>query len=78
MAKDPICGMEVSESQAAASLEFKGQKFFFCALSCYEAFKKAPGKYLGPSKKQGWMGRFLNKLAQASADTYGDKPPKCH
>jgi len=77
MAKDPICGMAVSESHAAASLEYEGQKFYFCAASCYEAFKKDPERYLVP-EKQGWWGRFLNKLARASQETYGNKPPKCH
>jgi len=78
MAKDPICGMEVSESRSAASLLYKGQKFYFCAFPCYEAFKKDPERYLGPSKKQGWWGRFLNRLAKVSEETYGNKPPKCH
>lgn len=78
MAKDPICGMQVSEPQAAASMEYKGRKFFFCALPCYETFKKAPEKYLAPPKKQGLVGRFLNKLARASQETYGNKPPTCH
>ncbi len=78
MAKDPICGMEVTETQAASSLEYKGRKFLFCAPACYETFKKDPEKFLAPSKKRGWMGRFLNRLAQASTDTYGEKPPKCH
>jgi YHS domain-containing protein len=77
MAKDPICGMDVSESHPAASLEYKGQKFYFCAVSCYEAFEKDPERYLG-AEKGGWLGRFLNKLARASQETYGDKPPKCH
>ncbi len=77
MARDPVCGMEVDESQAPASLEYKGRRFYFCALSCYEAFEKDPESYLVP-EKQGWWGRFLNKLAKASQETYGNKPPKCH
>lgn len=77
MAKDPICGMEVCEPHAAASLEYRGQKFYFCAASCYEAFKKNPDNYF-PCKKGGWWNRFLNRLAQANRETYGDKAPKCH
>ncbi|NIS71298.1 MAG: YHS domain-containing protein, partial [Proteobacteria bacterium] len=38
MARDPICGMEVSESHAPASLNYKGQNFYFCGPSCYDAF----------------------------------------
>jgi YHS domain-containing protein len=78
MAKDPICGMEVTEARSAANLLYKGQRLFFCDLSCYEAFKKDPERYLAPPKKQGWLGRFLNRLAKASEDTYGNKPPTCH
>ena len=78
MAKDPICGMEVSEARSAASLLYKGRRFYFCAVPCYEAFKKAPERYLDTSRKQGWVGRFLNRLAKASSDTYGNRPPKCH
>jgi YHS domain-containing protein len=77
MAKDPICGMEVSGSEAAASLEYKGKRFHFCSLSCYDAFKKDPERYL-ISEKQGWWGRFLNRLAKANQETYGGKAPKCH
>ena len=77
MARDPVCGMELSESQAPASLEYKGRRFYFCALSCYETFEKNPESYLVP-EKQGWWGRFLNKLAKANQETYGNKPPKCH
>ncbi len=77
MARDPICGMEVSESQAAASLEYNGQRFYFCALSCYDAFEKDPERYAIPEKR-GWWGRLLNRLAKASRETYGGKAPKCH
>jgi Cu+-exporting ATPase len=77
MARDPICGMEVDESHAAASLEYKGKSFYFCSLSCYDAFDKDPKRYL-ISEKQGWMGRLFNKLAKASQEAYGNKPPKCH
>ena len=77
MARDPVCGMEVKESSAAAALEYKGQKFYFCAVSCYEAFEKDPERYLG-AEKRGWWARFLNRLAQANRETYGDKAPKCH
>ncbi len=77
MTKDPICGMEVSESRAVASLEYKGQRFSFCAMSCYEAFMNDPEKYLTP-KKQGWLDRFINRLAKASQEAYGNRPPKCH
>ena len=34
MAKDPVCGMQVSEQPAKATAEHKGQKFYFCSTDC--------------------------------------------
>ena len=46
MAKDPVCGMTVDESKAAATYEYKGKTYYFCAPSCKVAFEKDPEKYL--------------------------------
>jgi YHS domain-containing protein len=47
MAKDPVCGMKVEESKAAATSDYKGQTYFFCAKGCKAAFDKEPEKYVG-------------------------------
>lgn len=47
MAKDPVCGMDVDERNPAAVSEYQGQKYFFCAPGCKEAFDADPEKYLG-------------------------------
>lgn len=46
MAKDPVCGMEVDEAKAAASTEYKGQTYYFCAAACKERFEKEPESFL--------------------------------
>ncbi len=46
MAKDPVCGMDVDEEKAAATADYKGQTYYFCAAACKRAFEKSPGKYL--------------------------------
>ena len=46
MATDPICGMKVDEKKAAATYEFKGNGYYFCAVGCKEEFSKTPEKYL--------------------------------
>jgi YHS domain-containing protein len=46
MTKDPVCGMEVDESKAAATSDYKGQTYFFCAKGCKATFDKEPEKYL--------------------------------
>lgn len=45
MAIDPVCKMEVEESQAAATSEYQGKKYYFCAVGCKKAFDENPTKY---------------------------------
>jgi len=51
MAIDPVCKMEVEESKAAATSEYKGRKYYFCAVGCKKAFDQNPEKYLAEEKK---------------------------
>ena len=53
MAIDPVCKMEVDESQEAATSEYKGQKYYFCAVGCKKAFDENPEKYLAEDKEVG-------------------------
>lgn len=46
MVKDPVCGMDVDPANAADSVEYKGQTYYFCAPGCKVAFEKEPEKYL--------------------------------
>jgi YHS domain-containing protein len=46
MAKDPVCGMDVDEKQAAAKTEYNGQTYYFCSAYCKAQFEKEPGKYV--------------------------------
>ena len=46
MAIDPVCHMTVDEKKAPATSEYKGQKYYFCAVGCKKAFDKSPEKYL--------------------------------
>ena len=46
MATDPVCHMEVEESSAAATCEYKGKTYYFCAAGCKKAFDQDPEKYL--------------------------------
>jgi YHS domain-containing protein len=51
VAIDPICKMKVDEKKAAATSEYKGKKYYFCAPGCKKAFDQNPEKYLGATKK---------------------------
>jgi YHS domain-containing protein len=46
MAIDPVCKMEVDEEHAAATYDYKGQTYYFCAPGCKTTFEKDPEKYL--------------------------------
>ena len=48
MAIDPICGMTVDPATAAGSHEHRGQRYYFCGLSCLERFKADPERALQP------------------------------
>ncbi len=50
MQKDPVCGMSIDESSAAAKTQYKGTTYYFCAHGCLRAFLKEPEKYLKPQK----------------------------
>jgi len=51
MAIDPVCKMEVKESEAAATSEYQGEKYYFCAVACKKAFDQNPQKYMVKEKK---------------------------
>lgn len=47
MSKDPICGMEVNESEVSNKSEYEGKSYYFCSSSCKAEFDAAPEKYVG-------------------------------
>jgi YHS domain-containing protein len=51
MSIDPVCKMEVDERKAAAVFEYKGKKYYFCAVGCKKAFEQNPEKYISEPKK---------------------------
>ena len=51
MAIDPVCKMEVEKDKAAATSEYKGETYYFCALGCKKAFDQNPEKYLTGENK---------------------------
>lgn len=43
---DPVCKMKVEPKKAAATSEYHGKTYYFCAKGCKEAFENDPGKFL--------------------------------
>jgi len=46
MAVDPVCKMNVSETQAKYTSVHDGSKHYFCSAACKQAFEKTPSKYV--------------------------------
>lgn len=51
--KDPVCGMTIDKDKAAATAQYKGQTYYFCAAACKKQFEKDPEKYVGASHGSG-------------------------
>ena len=47
MAKDPVCGMQVDESNAAGHADHGGKRYYFCSAGCQKKFEQNPGAYAG-------------------------------
>ena len=47
---DPVCKMTVDEKKPAATSDYKGKRYYFCAPGCKRAFDQNPEQYLGAEK----------------------------
>jgi Cu+-exporting ATPase len=47
---DPVCGMMVDPTSAAAKVEHEGQTHFFCSIHCANKFRAKPQRYIHPDK----------------------------
>ena len=54
--KDLVCGMMIDPQTAAATSEYKGQTYYFCARGCKIAFDKDPEKYIRGEKESEYNG----------------------
>jgi YHS domain-containing protein len=46
MVTDPVCKMQIDESKAAATSEYNGQTYYFCAKVCKTKFDQNPASYV--------------------------------
>lgn len=44
---DPVCKMKLDEKEAKFKSEYKGETYYFCALSDKKKFDENPEKYIG-------------------------------
>ncbi len=45
MERDVVCGMDVDPAKAAATSEYNGRTYYFCAKVCKHKFDAEPQKY---------------------------------
>lgn len=43
--KDPVCGMQIEESDAVGTSEYEGKTFYFCSADCKQEFDADPEAY---------------------------------
>lgn len=46
--KDPVCGMELSPTDAVATEDHDGTTFYFCSTACHDSFLADPHRYGHP------------------------------
>ncbi|MFO7302868.1 MAG: heavy metal translocating P-type ATPase [Acidobacteriota bacterium] len=46
MSIDPVCGMSVDPASAAASVEYRGETYYFCCKGCAAKFEADPERFL--------------------------------
>jgi Cu+-exporting ATPase len=75
--RDPVCGMDVAPEKAAATAEFQGKKYFFCATACAEKFEREPKRYLEAKAARGTFvsianaGRLINGIGDGETMVTG-------
>lgn len=44
--KDPVCGMTIEDTSAAATRVHNGTTYFFCSKGCAERFEERPDAFV--------------------------------
>jgi len=57
VAKCPVCGMTVEETESTLKTEHMGKVFYFCSQGCKSEFDKDPHKYMESEHKQHFHSR---------------------
>jgi Cu+-exporting ATPase len=70
---DPVCGMKVDPTKAAAKVEHQGVTIYFCCQGCAAKFRAAPEKYAQPKA----AAPILIQLAPAQAKTATQSETTC-
>ena len=48
---DPVCGMTLRRTEAAAKLEHGGRVYYFCVTQCRERFAADPDRFIAALRR---------------------------
>lgn len=51
-AQDPVCGITLDETEAVATSEHGGERFYFCSRDCKAEFDAHPDDYTSTAKDE--------------------------
>ena len=51
MQNDPVCGMQIEESEAVGKSDYLEQTYCFCSAVCQTKFDEEPEKYVKQTEK---------------------------
>jgi Cu+-exporting ATPase len=79
---DPVCGMKVTPTKAAAKVEHAGRTFYFCGKGCAAKFNADPDKYLNKDNTAAQPptvahGQTLQYTCPMDPEIIRDKPGPC-
>jgi YHS domain-containing protein len=77
VARDPVCGMNVSIATAKHTVQHEGKTYYFCCGGCATKFKADPGKYLSSSPQPASAGFVSLGTAAAKPASAKVKDPVC-
>jgi YHS domain-containing protein len=49
---DPVCGMTIDSTTAAAHRRYRDGDYYFCSAACAELFDAAPDRFLEPAARE--------------------------
>jgi Cu+-exporting ATPase len=49
--RDPVCGMDIDQANAAGSEEYQGTTYYFCSQSCHQRFVDTPDQFAAPASE---------------------------
>lgn len=76
-ARDPVCGMDVTIEGAGHTLEYGGERHYFCSQRCQDRFEADPERYLDGARQEEPMPRGTQYTCPMHPEIIRDEPGSC-